>query len=154
MDIDMGNYPLRGWQELQRSLLKQLPLPAGHGEIDRFVQQTIHGYLRHALPYAHDRHADEEDDLACELFESQQHIYVRCPVPEPLAVRDFRLSVSAGSLRIEFPGAVQEVRLPSPVVPDQAVAHADARGIEVRLPKSREPTVYREIAIRERDGGA
>ncbi|WP_282939528.1 hypothetical protein [Paenibacillus sp. RC67] len=148
--MDYGQNSIKNWQELQRSLIKQFPLPAESNGIEKLVHKTIKNFMQHSMPHqsVYDPFSAEEG-VEYELFESQRVIFVRCKVPDKTSNHDIRFFANKYKLKIEYLGNTQEIRLPSDVSPAQAYARMDGDVVEVLLPKSRDNEPYHEISIRD-----
>ncbi|RKP54369.1 hypothetical protein D7Z26_13510 [Cohnella endophytica] len=146
-----GHNPLNNWQELQKSLIKQVPLATGihNNDIEKYVQKAIKGYMQNSLPqqsYKHPLLADDGVDY--ELIETQRTIFVRFTVPDN-SFEHIRIFANNKKLRIEYSGKAQDIKLPSDIISVRAFARTDGDRMEVRLPKTRETAPFREIFIRE-----
>ncbi|WP_079913891.1 hypothetical protein [Paenibacillus sp. 32352] len=148
--MDPTRNSIKSWQELQRALIEQFPLPAGNTGIEKFVHKTLKNFVQHSIPHSagYDPFSTE-DSLEYELFESQRVIFLHCKIPEGMSSSNLRFFANRHTCKIEFMGGTQEIRLPSDISPAQASARQDGDVIEVQLPKSRHQEPFHEITIRE-----
>jgi len=146
-----GQNPLNNWQELQKTLIKQVPLATGLNSngIEKYVQKAIKGYMQNSLPHRSNNHphlADEGIDY--ELIETQRTIFVRFTVPNK-TFDHIRLFANNKKLKIEYSGNSQLIKLPSDIIAVRAFARTEGDMMEIRLPKTRDSAPFREIFVRE-----
>jgi len=147
--MNNGQNPIKHWQELQKSLIQQMPLPAGSTGIDKFVHKAIKNFMQHSLPHqAAYPLFSAENEVECDLFESQRTIFVRCKVPNEASKR-VRFFANKNKLKIDYSGNIREILLPSDVQPVRSFARMDGDVVEVLLPKTRDAEPFHEILIRE-----
>jgi HSP20 family molecular chaperone IbpA len=150
--MDSGQNPMNNWQELQKSLIKQVPLATGLNSngIEKYVQKAIKGYMQNSMPHQPNYHPlSAEDGIEYDLFETQRTIFVRFKVPDKTFKNNIRFFANTKKLRIEYSGNSQQIKLPGDVDPVRAFARTDGDVMEISLPRTRDSAPFREIFIRE-----
>lgn len=150
--MDIRQNPINHWQELQKSLFRQVQLTKdfGNNGIDQFVKKAVQGAVRNWKPDEWDHHPfSVEKEFEYELFETQRTIFVRCKCADQSFEDSFRLFANSKKLKIEHSGNSQEINLPSDVNPAAAYARMDGDVMEIRLPKIRNAEPFQEIFLRK-----
>lgn len=141
------------WQELQKSLIRQVQQTKGFGNngIEQFVKRAVQGAVRNWMPNELDYQPfSAEEEIEYDLFETQRTIFVRCKCAANQSFEDgFRLFANSKKLKIEYSGNSQEINLPSDVNPASAYARMDGDVMEIRLPKIRNSEPFQEIFLRK-----
>ena len=142
--------PIKNWQELQKSLIKQIPLPGNNNGFENLAHKAIRDFMQNSLPHQPAFQTfSAAEEVEYDLFESQRVIFVRCKVPANTSDPELRFFANKTRLQIEYAGRTQEISLPSEVNPSRASARMDGDVVEISLPKSRDSEPFHQILIRE-----